>query len=308
MPPPPFGYGQQPPFGGGFPPAPPTGGSGGSGSPGGSAPKILLVVAAVLALMGLSVGGFFGFRALAGDDDDTDASDDTSLSESISSPTDTTAPTETTPTETTAPTETTETNGPTETATGGTTTTEQQCRGGSPTPSAPPAPDADEVKGGPLTIPVPRGYVPDDRYSAAFSWADDFIPLQKVIEQGENQGWVAVHGVGALNRANGFDDPAQAAEVVMTCMAASTELYSFFSGRTDLDSGAITVDGNDAFQITAELRVDDPELSVEGDVARVIVVDMGDPATFGLYISVAPIGDQKLIDQQEAFVSRIDVD
>ncbi len=47
---------------------------------------------------------------------------------------------------------------------------------------------------------------------------------------------------------------------------------------------------------------------MEGDVAQVIVVDMGDPEMFGLYLTVVPIGDQLLIDQQAAFVSRIDVD
>jgi len=296
-PPPSGGYGQQPPFGGGFPPAPPTGGSGGSGR------TILLVVAAVLVLILLSAGGFFGFRALAGDDDnsDTDASDSSSATETGSSaPTETTSPTESSPTDTTSPSETT--------TTGGTTTTDQQCRGGVPTPSVTPRSDAKRISGGQLSIPVPRGYVADTNYSPAFTWADDFTPLEKVIEQGDNQGWVSVYGVGALRKANGFDDPAQAAEVVMTCMAASPELYSSFSGREDVSSGAITVDGTDAYQVTANLMVDDPAFTVEGDVAQVIVVDMGDPDVFGLYITVVPIGDQKLIDQQEAMVDRILVD
>jgi len=296
-PPPSGGYGQQPPFGGGFPPAPPTGGSGGSGR------TILLVVGAVLVLVLLSAGGFFGFRALAGDDDDsdTDASDSSSASDTGSSvPTETTSPTESSPTDTTSPSETT--------TSGGTTTTDQQCRGGVPTPSVTPPSDAERISGGQLSIPVPRGYVADTDYSPAFTWADDFTPLEKVIEQGDNQGWVSVYGVGALRKANGFDDPAQAAEVVMTCMAASPELYSGFSGREDVSSGAITVDGTDAYQVTANLMVDDPAFTVEGDVAQVIVVDMGDPDIFGLYITVVPIGDQKLIAQQEAMVDRILVD
>ncbi|MDZ5622572.1 DUF2510 domain-containing protein [Nocardioides sp. HM23] len=295
-PPPAGGYGQQPPPGGGFPPAPPSGGSRGSGL------RILLVVVAVLALIGLSVGGFFGYRALAGDDDnDSDAGDATSATDTATDPS--------TPTESTSSTDSTDSTEPTETTTtGGTTVTDQQCRGGRPTPSVPPGDDAEQVSGGALTIPVPPGYTADTTYSTAFTWADDFTPLQKVIEEGENQGWVAVYGVGALRKANGFDDPAQAAEVVMTCMAQSTDLYSHFTGREDLSSGTITIDGNDAYQITSELRVDDPELAVEGDVAQVIVVDMGDPDRFGLYITVVPIGDQKLIRQQEAMVGRITVD
>ncbi len=159
-----------------------------------------------------------------------------------------------------------------------------------------------------LSIPVPRGYAADTSYAATFTFADDFTPVQKVIEQNDTTGWVSIYGVGGLRKANGYTDPAQAAEVVMTCMAASPDLYQNFTGREDISSGAITVDGNDAYQLTVELRVDNPDLTVEGDVAQVIVVDMGDPQMFGLYITVVPIGDQKLIDQQEALVSRIDVD
>ena len=295
-PPPSGGYGQQPPVGGGFPPAPPSGGSRGSGL------TILLVVAAVLVLAGLSVGGFFGYRALAGDDDsDTDASDASSATESG-----TTAPTDPSTSAGTSPTDPTT---PTETSTTDTTVTDQQCRGGVPTPSVDPAPDAQEVSGGALTIPVPRGYAADTSYASAFTFADDFVPLQKVIEQvDDDSGWVSIYGVGGLRKANGFDDPAQAAEVVMTCMSQSPSLYNYFSGRTDLSSGEITVDGTAAYQITSELRVDDPDLTVEGDVAQVVVVDMADPDMFGLYITVVPIGDQKLIRQQEAAVDRITVD
>ena len=131
--------------------------------------------------------------------------------------------------------------------------------------------------------------------------------MQKVIEQNDQTGWVSIYGVGGLRRANGFDDVAQAAEVVMTCMASSPDLYADFTGRDDVSSGAIEVDGKDAYQVTADLHVDDPALDVEGDVAQVIVVDTGDAETFGLFITVVPIGDDDLIAQQAAFPARIQV-
>jgi hypothetical protein len=40
----------------------------------------------------------------------------------------------------------------------------------------------------------------------------------------------------------------------------------------------------------------------------VIVVDVGNPEMFGLYITVVPIGDEKLVRQQEAMVDQITVD
>lgn len=290
--PPPPGYGQQPAFGGGFPPSPASGG------PRSPALVIGLVVGAVLLLVGLSVAGFIGYRALADDDDDADATDRTSAADpttgASSGPTDpSTGPSTDTTTGTT----------PTDTR-----PTDQQCLGGVPTPSVTPREDADRVSGGGLSIPVPDGYTADVAYATFFTFADDFTPLQKTIEQSDNLGWVSIYGVGGLRKANGFEDPAQAAEAVVACMAGSSDLYNHFTGREDLSSGEITIDGHEAFQITSELRVDDPDLTVEGDVSQVIVVDTGDAETFGLYLTVVPIGDDELVAQQEAAVGRIRVD
>ncbi len=284
-------YPPQQVYGGGFPPAPAAGRSRGPGL------VIALVVVAVLLLVGLSVAGFVGYRALD-DDNDNEAGDDSTsaIDTGTGGPTETTAPTDTT-----VPSESTST-------TGGTQPTQQQCTGGLPTPSTEPPADATEVSGGGLTIEVPRGYAPEIRYAEAFAWADDFVPLQKLIETGDDYSWVSIYGVGAVRKANGFDDPAQTAEVVMTCMGQSADLYQYFTGREDLSSGAISVDGNEAYQITANLRVDDPNISLDGDVAQVVVVDTGDPETFGIYITVVPIGDAKLIRQQARMVAEIDVD
>lgn len=276
-------YAPQQPLGGGYPPAP---------APRRTGLVVLLVVVTVLALAGLSVGGLLSYGALTDDGEPRRAGP--------------TAGTETTaPTEHTSPTEATT---PTDTGSAGVETTEQQCRGGRPDPAAEPPGGAEQISGGGLSIPVPEGYLPDVRYSEQFTFADGFTPAQKVIEQAERSGWVSIYGVGALNRGNGFTDPAQAAEVVMSCMAQSPSLYNGFTGREDLSAGEITIDGSEAYQVTAELRVDDPALSVEGDVAQVVVVDTGDPETFGLYLTVVPIGDAALIAQQEAAVARIRVD
>lgn len=256
--------------------------SSGSGGSGGSGRVVVLAVVAVLVLVILGVGGFFGIRALTGDDDNATASDESTVP---------TGPELTTPTGPSPP--------------QSTATTEQQCRGGVPKPTR--TPRDTHIIGGGLAIPVPDGYAADTSYSTVFTWADDFTPLQKVIEQNDKTGWVSIYGVGGLRKANGFDDTAQAAEAVMACMAASTDLYQDFTGRTDVSSGAITVDHEDAYQVVSELRVDNPGLAVEGDVAEVIVVDTGDPETFGLFLSVVPIGDQQLIDQQTAFTDRIRV-
>lgn len=269
--------------------------------PGGSSGLVVaLVVGIVVLLAGLGVGGFLGFRALTDDDREASGTDTT-----VTATADRTAPTDATDatdgTDTTDGTDSTDATGtiapPTHT----------QCNGGVPAPHSEPGPGDEVVSGGPLSLPVPNGYAPETRYATAFAFADDFVPVQKTIETGDRYSWVSVYGVGALHRDNGFDDPAQAAEAVMACMARSEELYQHFERRVDLTSGAVTVDGHDGFQVTAELRVDDPDLSLAGDVAQVVVVDTGDPAAFGLYLSVVPIGDAEAVRQQQRMVGRIQV-
>ena len=151
------------------------------------------------------------------------------------------------------------------------------------------------IKGGGLVVPKVRGFNNDLPQDSAFSFGDGVSTVTKQIEER----WVAVYAVGSLNKANGFTDPQQAAEVVLTCMTESESFYSGFAGRTDLGSEATTVAGDDAWVVDAEIRVDDPQVTVEGDVAKVLVVDTGDPSSFGLFVSVVPIGDQALIDQQQ---------
>jgi hypothetical protein len=47
------------------------------------------------------------------------------------------------------------------------------------------------------------------------------------------------------------------------------------------------------------VRVDDPEVTVTGDVATVVVVETDSPDEYGLFVSVVPIGAPVLIGQQE---------
>ena len=68
---------------------------------------------------------------------------------------------------------------------------------------------------------------------------------------------------------------------------------------------ALTVGGADAWETTAEIRVDDPRLSVTGDVASVVVVETGDPETFGVLVSLVPIGDDALVAQQRRQVRQL---
>lgn len=249
---------------------------------GGNGKTIGIVIAAVLVLALLGVGGFFGVRAL-NDDGDGKADDDPSRSGS----TDDTGGTD-----------------PTE----GTSSTVRpsgiQCTGGTGDPEEDPSPDIKELEGGGLTIPRREGYTIATGGDVAFSFPDAFVLQYTDVEEK----WISLTGVGGLARANGFDSVDTAAEVVVQCLTSSDLVYSGFTGRTDLKNESIDIDGKPAHRITTEIRVEDPRITVDGDVLDVIVVDTGDPESFGVYIAMAAIGNDDLISKNEDTMASLSVD
>ncbi len=252
------------------PHAGPRGGGGGNKT-------VVIVLAAVVALVLLGVAGFFGVRALTGDDDKK-ADDDSSQTEQTGKSDETDSSSTVRP-------------------------TGIQCTGGSPAPSEDPDPAATELTGGGLTIPRQPSYeiVTGDR--VAFTFANAFVLQYTEVEAS----WISLTGVGGLPKANGFDDIATAAEVVMQCLTGSDKVYRGFTGRTDTVNEETTVDGKPAYRITSEIRVTDPEVTVEGDVTDVVVVDTGDPSTYGIYIGMATIGQDDLISTNDSVLDQLEV-
>jgi hypothetical protein len=232
-------------------------------------------VLAVVLIVALGVGAFFAVRAIT--DDGTDTASDTGgdTSSSADSSQSTTVP------------------------------TDQQCNGGQPDPGKLAA-SAPTLTGGGLTIPslTDQAYTVDHRISKDYTFADDFEASYLVIDQ--KGGWISSYGVGGLAKANGFDSTQEAAEAVVYCMTHS-DLYQGFTGTTDKDAGPVTVDGHDAYSILTEVRVDNPDVSVEGDLVQVVVVDTGDPDSYGLYISGVPLGDDNAAQQQADEFDQISV-
>ena len=247
-------------------PTPPPGG-------GGRSKTALLVVAAVVGVALLGVAGFFGIRALTGDDSPK-AGGDRSSDASSDQPSNTVH------------------------------ATAVQCTGGKPDPTTDLGTAPTSISGGGLTIPVLDGYTVDPRVSTPLTFADAIPGQYSLVEEK----WVSEYAVGGLPRANGFESPEQAAEVVMQCLTQNKQVYAGFQSRKDLTREKITVDGKPAYRITSEIRIDNAEVSVDGDVTSVVVVDTGDPATYGVFLGVVPIGDATRIAQEEQTIKAIKVD
>ena len=305
-------YGQYDPGPGyGQPPAAPGWSSGAPAQPswstaatpssggGGAGKTIGLVLLAVVMVIALGVGTFFVVRSVTDDDDPgTAGGDPTSAADPSTDPT--ADPTDDPTADPTEPTEPTDdpTEEVTDPFTDGNTPNRQQCRGGEPAVGGT-GEQGGLLTGGGLAMDPVSGYTLTPDQAPAFTFADGVLTTSKEIERTETTGWVAVYALGSIAVDRGFTSPGQAAGVVLECMAQSRQFYTDFTGATLLSSAATTVDGADAWTMDAEIRIDNPELTVQGDIAKVVVVDTGDPATYGLFVSVVPIGDQALIDQQQ---------
>ena len=86
----------------------------------------------------------------------------------------------------------------------------------------------------------------------------------------------------------------------MSCFATSS-YYIGFTGRQDLVSQQVSIDGNLGWHLRSEIFVNIPTLpKVQGDVVDVIVVDTGSADSLGLFVSSSTIGDSSrgaLVDQ-----------
>lgn len=277
--------------GGGTPPAPPPGPPQGS-PPGGPTPPrrrnpgpLIAIVAGALVLIliaALVLPRLFASRGteITGDPPTPTVSgwDETSSP----SPTPTPTPTPT------------QSRTPTPSAKGSPSGTAQQamdCPSGDPTARADHPNDGLVHGGGLAYTPVP-GWQPYNFYG--MSWGYDVTGQMWEY----NPGWISITAVGALRVGDGFTDVQQAAEAMMQCLASSS-YYENFKSRKDVWAKAVTVDGHKAYYIRSEIRIDPPKGDAQGDVADVVVVDTGNPESFGFFTSSATIGDterQKLVD------------
>ncbi|MGO1972400.1 MAG: DUF2510 domain-containing protein [Propionibacteriaceae bacterium] len=150
-------------------------------------------------------------------------------------------------------------------------------------------PDDDRVSSTKLSFTQVAPYgAPMPKY--ALTWFHDTMSQSQSTEPG----WESFFAVGDIEVQEYFDTPGNAATASMQCMI-NDNFFAEFSGRKDLTNQAIEVDGHPGWMISSEIRVDDPGLSVEGDVVTLIFVDDGREDRLSGYVGVVPIGDEERI-------------
>lgn len=153
-----------------------------------------------------------------------------------------------------------------------------------------------EVRGGGLVIPALEGW--DDAANQFFSlpWTQGMQGQTRVIHSAGGTSWFSVQAVGALPVSEGFEEPRNSARMMMSCFATSG-YYSGYSGRKDLVTEAVSIDGKKGWHLRSEVYVQMEQLpQVAGDVIDVVVVDTGSPESLGVFVSSATIGDAPVQD------------
>ena len=118
--------------------------------------------------------------------------------------------------------------------------------------------------------------------------------------------WFSQMTVGALASEDGFHEPQAAADAIISCVASSV-FFRGFTGRKDLHSKEITVDGHQGWTIRTEVRVSGFE-GIEGSVLDVVVVDTGVDGALGFFVGETTIGRQDQYRTRDTIMASLRVD
>jgi len=132
------------------------------------------------------------------------------------------------------------------------------------------------IHGGGLSFPRQKGWSKKTDYE--LSWAYDVGAQQA-------PGGSAAYAVGALPVINGFEEPEQAAALVVECTASPT-FFPGFKSRQDLAAESITVDGQPGWRIRTDIQGQDPRLGEDGAygwILEAVVVDLGSPESLAMF-------------------------
>lgn len=149
---------------------------------------------------------------------------------------------------------------------------------------------AGDLRGGDIAVAPISGWR-DGSASFGMAWVHDMQAQVDTVADGGGISWFSAIAVGAVSVVDGFEAPEQAAQLAMDCFATSN-YYSGFAGRKDINQQEVTIDGHKGWWIRSEVYVKMAALpDIPGDVIDVVVIDTGSPESLSMFISSFTIGD-----------------
>ncbi|SDS55736.1 DUF2510 domain-containing protein [Microlunatus soli] len=132
-----------------------------------------------------------------------------------------------------------------------------------------------------------------------WSWLDDQAVWGTTKIKPTDQDWAAGIAIGGIRSENGFGDPADAADQLISCLTS----YGFMNDGswkvTEEESEDVTVDGM-AGHRTVHLLSDGAQADYPGYRVVTVVLDTGQDGTLGTWMSFAPKGEPTTSAQIEA--------
>lgn len=156
--------------------------------------------------------------------------------------------------------------------------------------------------GGDLSFESP-GWPESAAYAQQMTWAWDVDGVEILLQPD----WAELMADGSLHASDGFVTPEQSAEGMVECIASSA-FYKGFTGRKDVFSKAVTVDGHPGWALRSQIFVDQPtDLPVPGDTVEFVVVDTGTRGQLSFFSGFVPIGDHARTEQLNQVIAGLKV-
>lgn len=159
---------------------------------------------------------------------------------------------------------------------------------------------AGRMESGDVSVPTIATWNEPDR-TFSLNGLSGIVTQSKTI----TSGWQSDSVVGLASRSD-FPSAKAAARTLARCLAESS-VYKSVVSVTNLSDGAVTVAGHEAYRVRTEIKVAFRDPKIAGDETDVIVIDTGNPDTYGVYIATFTIGDTETQAELDTVIADIRV-
>lgn len=165
------------------------------------------------------------------------------------------------------------------------------------------------VRGGGLEFPVQEGWEVGSNWGSQGSYMTD----QHFADQPVEGGWYTVAGVGAVEFAEdegGYPGAEEAARAIFQCSLTreqGEEIYGSPAQLRNLRDEATTIDGHDAWIVSADVEISDLAILHSTDAWRLVVIVVDTPSGPAAFDGGAALGHSQQVTDLEAMIDGLRV-